>query len=654
MGCAPMTHVLFNKVMRYSPSHPDWVDRDRFVLSNGHGCALLYTMLHLSGFDKPTMDDLKNFRQLDSLTPGHPERAEGLDGVEVTTGPLGQGICNAIGLAAAEKHLAAVFNEKDCEPIVDHFTFCILGDGCLQEGVSSEASSLAGHLRLSKLIALYDDNNITIDGETDLSFTEDVGKRYESYGWRVTSVASGDDDLDGIFAAVEEAKAQANKPDGKPTLIKVRTTIGFGASKQGTAGVHGAPLGADDIKAVKTKFGFDPEKSFILDDDVQQKCLEPRTKGEASFKEWHAKFDAYKAKHPEKAKDFMRRMNKEMPTELADVKAAIEALPKYPAGSKAIASRNSSEKVLNGVAALLPELVGGSADLTGSNKTQIQNTPDFQSATPEGRYWRFGVREHGMSAICNGMAAHGLLIPFGATFLNFVGYALGAMRLSSISKLQVLYIMTHDSIGLGEDGPTHQPVETLISLRAMPNMYVFRPADGTEVVGSYIKSLEMKNSPSVFCFSRQDLPCLAGTDAAKVAMGAYTIVSEPKPDVIIVSTGSEVNLCVSAAELLKKEGLSCSVVSMPCMDLFDEQSTEYKKQVFPQNVPVVSVEAAAVDGWSKYSHHQIGMRTFGASAPYKQLYKRFGFEPDQIAAKASKLVGFFKGKPVPWLVDQME
>ena len=654
MGCAPMAHVLFTQSMKYSPSHPHWVDRDRFVLSNGHGCALLYSMLHLTGYERPTLDDLKKFRQLDSVTPGHPERAHGLDGVEVTTGPLGQGISNAVGLAIAEKHLAAIFNEPDCEPIVDHFTFCICGDGCLQEGVSAEACSLAGHLQLSKLIVLYDDNNITIDGETSLSFTEDVEKRYQAYGWRTVSVKKGDDDLHAIFEAIEEAKEQSSQPNGKPTLIKIKTTIGFGAAKAGTDGVHGAPLGAKDLESVKTKFGFNPQESFLVPEDAGKKYLEQKTKGQAHFKVWDNKFQAYKAKHPEKAAEFIRRQNGELPEKLASFANATDALPKYPPTNPPIASRNSSEKVLNAIAEALPELVGGSADLTGSNKTELKCTKDFQGSTPEGRYFRYGVREHGMSAVCNGIAAHGLLIPFGATFLNFVGYALGAIRLSALSKLQVLYIMTHDSIGLGEDGPTHQPVETLISLRAMPNMYVFRPCDGTEVVGSYVKALHMKQSPSTLCLSRQDLPCLSGTQAEKVSVGGYTVVKSEKPDVVFVGSGSEVHLCVNAVELLKKDGINANVVSMPCMDLFDEQSNEYKKQVFPQNVPVISVEASAIDGWAKYAHYQVGLRSFGASAPFKQLYTRFGFDPDQLSTKAKDIIQFYKGKQVPWLVDIMQ
>lgn len=603
------------------------------------------------------MDDLKKFRQLDSVTPGHPERAHGVDGIEVTTGPLGQGVSNAVGLAMAERHLAAIYNENDCEPIVDHFTFCIVGDGCLQEGVSGEACSLAGHLKLSKLIVLYDDNNITIDGETSLSFTEDVAKRYEAFGWRVVSVADGNADYQSLYDAVEEAKALSQTADAKPTLIKVKTIIGFGAAKAGTDGVHGAPLGVKDIESIKAKFGFDPAQSFVVPDEVTAKYAEVKASGDVAYAAWQSKFAAYCAKHQAKAAEFLRRENGQLPSDLTSIAKSMAVLPQFLAGSHApIASRNSSEKVLNAIAKIMPELVGGSADLTGSNKTELKCTHDFQAKTPDGRYIRFGVREHGMAAICNGLAAHGQVVPFCATFLNFVGYALGAMRLSALSKLQVIYIMTHDSIGLGEDGPTHQPVETLISLRAIPNMYVFRPCDGNEVGGSYMKALHLKHSPSVLCLSRQDLPCLPGTSYEGVEKGAYVIAKpiEGKEDVVFVSSGSEVYLCVEAAEALQKEGIQSRVVSMPCQDLFDEQSQEYKKSVFPEGVPVISVEASAIDGWARYSHYQIGMRSFGASAPFKELYKRFGMDAPQIGDKAKQLVKFYKGKPVPWLMDEMQ
>jgi len=647
MGCAPMADALFRRgLMKFDPADPKWMARDRFVLSNGHGCALLYTMLHLSGYAKPTMDDLKSFRQLNSCTPGHPECTD-LAGVEVTTGPLGQGISNAVGLAIAEKHLAAVFNKPDAPAIVDNYTFAICGDGCLQEGVSSEASSLAGHLKLNKLIVLYDDNHITIDGDTEVSFTEDVLKRYEAYGWNTAVVANGDAGYDAIFDAVEKAKTSSDKP----TIIKVRTTIGFGATKQGTEGVHGAPLGAADVAQVKKRFGFPEDQSFAVPPTALEEFRKAVPRGAEAHAEWNEAVKAYKAKYPAEWAEFSRRVDGKLP------EGWEQALPTYTPKDGKIASRNSSEKVLNALAKLLPEIVGGSADLTGSNKTELKCSKDFQHNSPEGRYLRFGVREHAMAAVCNGLAAYGALIPFGATFLNFVGYAAGAIRLSALSHHRVLYIMTHDSIGLGEDGPTHQPVETLVSLRATPNMYVFRPADASEVVGTYVTAIKLLHAPSTLCLSRQDLPCLEHSSSAKVHQGAYVVLPAvaDKPEVgCIVATGSEVYLAVEAAGLLAKEGIAVRVVSMPCSRLFDEQPAEYKKTVFPKGLFVVSVEASSTEGWAKYSHVQIGMKTFGKSAPYMQVYKYFGMDAAGIAATTTKAAAFYKSRDVPWLMDIME
>jgi len=674
MGCAPMADALFRRgLMKFDPANPRWIARDRFVLSNGHGCALLYTMLHLTGYAKPTMEDLMQFRQLNSCTPGHPECTD-LPGVEVTTGPLGQGISNAVGLAIAEKHMAATFNQPDAPALIDNYTFVICGDGCLQEGVSSEASSLAGHLKLNKLILLYDDNLITIDGATEVSFTEDVLKRYEAYGWNTMVVANGDSDYEGLFNAVAKAKQSTDKP----TIIKVRTTIGFGATKQGTEGVHGAPLGAADVVQVKKRFGFPEDKSFYVPPEALTEFRHAISRGAMERGEWEAGAAKYKALHTEKYAEFERRIQGKL------LPGWENALPVYTPKDGKIASRNSSEKVLNALAKVLPEVIGGSADLTGSNKTELKCSYDFQDATPAGRYLRFGVREHGMAAICNGIAAYGGLIPFGATFLNFVGYAAGAIRLSALSHHRVLYIMTHDSIGLGEDGPTHQPVETLISLRATPNMYVFRPADATEVAGSYICALNMMHSPSTLCLSRQDLPCLEHSSRDKVLQGAYVVMPAPtggQETGCIVATGSEVYLAIEAAAELAKQGVFVRVVSMPCSRLFDEQvpicfdfaqvllfgdetdrvffycfyaqSIEYKKQVFPKGLFVVSVEAASVEGWAKYSHVQIGLTTFGKSAPYAQLYKYFGMDTPGITSTVAKAAAFYKGREAPWLMDVM-
>lgn len=631
MGCAPMAHLLWGQVMSYDPADPAWPNRDRFVLSNGHACALQYSMLHLTGYDL-TLDDLKSFRQLGSRTPGHPENHL-TPGVEVSTGPLGQGISNAVGLAIAESHLAAKFNQPGF-PIVDHTTFVICGDGCLQEGVSSEASSLAGHLGLGKIIVLYDDNLITIDGETHLSFTEDVVMRYNAYGWHTQTVAHGDADLGALAAAVAAARAVHDRP----SLIKVRTTIGRGSKKQGTEGVHGSPLGAEDIKQVKTLFGFDPEVSFQIPADVAAFYHERKAAGQARHAAWSELFQRYRTAHPDLAAEFERTTAGTLPAGLA------ATLPRYLVGDAANATRKTSFFALEKICALMPEFIGGSADLTPSTLTKVAgNKLDYQRDTPLGRYLRFGVREHGMAAICNGIAAHGGLVPFASTFLNFTGYALGAVRLSALSHFRVLYIMTHDSIGLGEDGPTHQPIEMLASLRSMPNILVFRPADGNEVSGAYALALASAHTPSVLALSRQACVNLEGSSVEAVAHGAYILVDCDAPQAVLVGTGSEVQLCVAAAAKLKAGGLRVRVVSMPCTELYDAQPPAYQAATFPVGVPVLSVEAAAVFGWEKYAHAHVGMTTFGASAPEKDVLKHFGFTADNIADKCTKLVAFYGG-----------
>jgi transketolase len=635
-----MAHVLFSKFIKASPSNPEWMGRDRFVLSNGHACALLYSFLHLLGYDLP-MDQLKAFRQLGSLTPGHPENVL-TAGVEVSTGPLGQGISQAVGLAVAEKNLAATFNQEG-HTIVDNYTYVICGDGCLQEGVSGEASSLAGHLGLGKLIVLYDDNKITIDGATDLSFTEDVGKRYEAYGWQVLTVEDGDGDLAAIAAAVEEAKADTSRP----TIIKVATTIGFGSSKAGTSGVHGAPLGADDLGAVKSAFGFNPEESFVVPEDVSAFYGTVAEAGAEAEAAWNEAFAAYKAAHPELAAEFERRVARKVPEGLA------EALPRWSSEDKAEATRSCSGKVLNALAKAMPEVMGGSADLTPSNKTLLACSGDFQAATPEGRYMRFGVREHAMCAITNGMAAYGAFLPFTGTFMNFVGYALGAVRVGALSHLQVLHVATHDSIGLGEDGPTHQPVEMLLSLRAMPNVMVFRPADGNETTGSYLAALAHTTGPSILAGSRQNLPQLAGSTPEAVARGAYTVwESTPgtPPALTLVASGSEVSLAIDCAKAL--DGVSVRVVSMPCEELFVKQSVEYRLETIPDGVPTVSIEASATRGWEAWSHVQVGMETFGVSAPGSDCYKHFGITVDAIVPKLRKTLEFYSSNPVPALLSR--
>ncbi|TPX61948.1 hypothetical protein PhCBS80983_g00830 [Powellomyces hirtus] len=638
MGCAPMAHVLFSRFITANPKNPNWINRDRFVLSNGHGCALLYIMLHLMGHNI-SMEDLKSFRQVGSKTPGHPEANHGVTGIEVTTGPLGQGIASAVGLAIAEAHLAATFNKPKYE-LINNDTFVILGDGCMQEGVQAEAASLAGHLKLGKLIALYDDNHIQIDGDTALGFTEDVVKRFESYGWHVQVVADGDHDVEGITKAIQAAKAVTDKP----SLIKVRTTIGYGSKNQGEEKVHGAPLGEPDIAEVKTKLGFKAEEKFYVPKEVYDFYQNITKKGEEASAAWDKLFADYAKEFPELASELKRRLAKKLPEGFA------AALPKYTPADPPVATRKLSETLLNKVALKIPELIGGSADLTASNLTRWKGAEDFQHAdtklgTYAGRYIRFGVREHGMAAICNGITAYGCNIAFGATFFNFISYALGAVRLSALSHHQVLYIMTHDSIGLGEDGPTHQPIETLAECRALPNLLNFRPADGNEVSGSYLVALEATDRPSTLILTRQNLPQLEGSSIEAVRKGAYVLQGgDADAQICFVATGSEVSLAVDSAAELAKEGIKSRVVSMPCWELFEEQSLEYKKSVFPEGLPVVSIEAMSTFGWDKWAHASIGINTFGASGPYKDLYKKFGLVPDVVSAKAKKVIDFYKGR----------
>lgn len=649
MGCAPITHVLFSEVMNFSPKNPNWANRDRFVLSNGHSCALLYAMLHLSGYDL-SIEDLKQFRQLGSLTPGHPENVI-TPGVEVSTGPLGQGLSNAVGMALAEKHLAAIFNKPGFENIVDHHTFVLCGDGCLQEGVTSEASSLAGHLGLGKLIVCYDDNHITIDGDTKLSFTEDVNKRYEAYGWHVQTVADVND-----LQAVREAIAAAKAETGRPSIIKIRTVIGEGSSKAGSHGVHGAPLGAADLKSVKSKFGLDPEQSFQVPDAVREAYNSVLARGAAAEAEWNNVFAAYAEQHAELAAEFVRRMKGELPAD----ENWIDRLPGNPAeGSKIAATRAHSGEVLNALAESLPELVGGSADLAGSNCTNLKCQPDgFQKDNAASRYFHYGVREHAMAAISNGLFAHGGVRPFCATFLNFIGYALGAVRVSALSNMGILYIMTHDSIGLGEDGPTHQPIEMLDSLRAMPNLFVFRPADKSETKGAYVLSMKHRHTPTVISLSRQNTPYIKGSCYKKTALGGYitqewTSSAEhglAHPTLVLVGTGTELALAVQVAERLyaahqaKNDGSAIwlRVVSMPCMELFEAQPIDYKYSVFPKGAPVMSIEASGTDTWRRYAHAPFGIvNQFGLSAPAEKIYEHFGFGLDNLTARANQVIAFY-------------
>jgi len=628
MGAAPMSFVLWDKFMRFNPKNPDWVNRDRFVLSAGHGSMLQYALLYLTGYDSVNLEDLKQFRQWGSRTPGHPENFE-TKGIEVTTGPLGQGICNAVGLAMAEAHLAAKFNKPDCA-IIDHYTYALMGDGCNMEGISGEACSLAGHLGLGKLIALYDDNHISIDGDTTVSFTEDVGKRYEAYGWQVIVVGNGDTDTASIEAAIKEAKANTDQP----TLIKIRTTIGFGSpNRQGTAGIHGAALGTDEITATKENLGWSYGE-FEVPDDALAHWRKAIDRGASAEAEWDQTFATYKTKYADEAAEFERQISGKLP------EGWEKCLPTYEPGGPVLATRQTSEKTLNAIAEAVPELVGGSADLTHSNLTYLKCSTDFQKGAYGGRNLRFGVREHGMGAICNGIALHGTgLIPFDATFLVFADYMRGAIRLSALSQCQVVHVMTHDSIALGEDGPTHQPVETVASLRIIPDLLVFRPADGTETSGAYKVAIERRKTSSVMCMTRQKLPQLEGSSIEGVEKGAYTVVDcDGTPDLVMLATGSEVSLCIDAA---KEMGGKVRVVSMPCRELFEQQDDTYRASILPAGVKRLVVEAGTTYGWGKYAGDTgavIGVDTFGASAPGGKIMEEFGFTVANVVSKAKALM----------------
>ena len=631
MGCAPMAYALWDKTLRHNPKNPQWFNRDRFVLSAGHGCMLLYALLHLSGYDSVTIEDIKQFRQWGSKTPGHPETFE-TPGVEVTTGPLGQGIANAVGLAMAEAHLAARFNKPDCK-LVDHYTYVLMGDGCNQEGVSGEAASLAGHLGLGKLIALYDDNHITIDGDTAVSFTEDVLKRYEAYGWHTIHVPDGNTDIAGITRAIEEAKAVTDRP----SMIKVTTTIGFGSpNKANTAGVHGAALGAEEAALTRQNLGWDygefevPQESY----DQWRQAIQRGAEAEAA---WNATLADYRAKYASEAAAFERQLRGELP------QGWDANLPAYSADDKGLATRQHSYNCLNAIGPNLPELIGGSADLTHSNLTDIKGEKGFQKGAEANRYLHFGVREHAMAAILNGIAYHNSgLIPYGGTDAVFAGDMVGAMRLTALSELGVIYVLTHDSIGLGEDGPTHQPIETLASLRSIPNMLVMRPGDGNETSGAYQVAVANRKRPTVLILSRQAMANQANSSAAAVAKGGYILEdSTGTPDLILIGTGTELELCTKAAAQLRAEGKNVRVVSMPCVELFEEQDAAYRESVLPAACRKrLVVEASSSFGWHKYTGFEgdsVSIDRFGASAPGPLLMDKFGFTVDNVVAKAKAL-----------------
>ncbi|MDB9395363.1 transketolase [Microcystis aeruginosa] len=633
MGAAPMAFVLWDQFLRFNPKNPQWVNRDRFVLSAGHGCMLQYALMYLTGYDSVPLEEIKQFRQWKSKTPGHPENFV-TEGVEVTTGPLGQGIANGVGLALAETHLAARFNKPDAK-IIDHYTYVILGDGCNMEGISGEACSLAGHWGLGKLIALYDDNHISIDGSTDIAFTEDVSKRFEAYGWHVQHVENGNTDLDAIANAIAAAKAVTDKP----SMIKITTTIGYGSpNKSNTADVHGAALGATEIELTRKALGWEYEP-FVVPDDVLSRFRQAVDKGATAETDWNKLFNEYQTKYPAEAALFEQLTTSQLP------EGWDKALPVYKPEDKALASRKHSEICLNALAGVLPGLIGGSADLTHSNYTELEHFGNFQKGSYQERNVHFGVREHAMGAICNGIALHNTgLIPYGATFLIFTDYMRNSIRLSALSETRVIWVMTHDSIALGEDGPTHQPVEHVASLRAIPNLLVMRPGDGTETSGAYKVAVSETKRPTLLALSRQNLPNLAGTSLEGVAKGAYIITDcEGTPDVILIGTGGELYLCDKAAAVLKEAGIKARVVSMPCWELFEEQSAEYKESVLPKAVKKrLAVEAGSTMGWHRYITDEgdvLGVDTFGASAPGGVILEKFGFTVDNVVAKAKALLG---------------
>jgi len=623
LGCAPIAYLLFHKVMKHNPTHSKWTDRDRFVLSNGHASMLLYGTLFLSGY-KVTLDDLKSFRTFGSKTPGHPEYGW-TDGVEVTTGPLGQGFGMAVGLAIAEKHLAATYNRPDFN-VVDHHTYMLCGDGDLMEGLSHEAASLAGTLKLGKLIALYDDNLVSLDGPTEWSFTEDRYKRFEAYNWHVQRVADGND-LDAIEAAIEAAKAVTDRP----SLIAVRTVIGFGSPRAGTNKVHGEAMGPADAAATKKFFGFPEGQSFVVPDDALANWRGAVERGVAEEADWDKVFAGYKTAYPELAAEFER-------TQAGKLKAEWQkSIPSFGT-EKPVATRNAGQQVMAAIFNDVPELFGGAADLTASTKTIFKNSPHFADDAA-GRNVFFGVRELGMCAAVNGIAVHGGLRPFGSTFFVFSDYAKPALRIAALMKANSLFVFTHDSIGLGEDGPTHEPVEHLTALRAVPHMTDFRPADANETAAAWRLALE-RGGPTFFALTRQELPVI---DASKhdvyggVCKGAYVLEDTADPKLILIATGSEVSVALSAAKLLAADGITTRVVSMPSWRIFDEQSTEYKVSVLPASVPKLAVEAGASLGWWKYVGSNggvVGLDRFGASAPGKVVMTELGFTAENVAATA--------------------
>jgi transketolase len=629
MALAPLAYVLWQRHLKYNPANPDWTDRDRFVLSCGHACMLLYSVLYLTGYDL-TLDEIKQFRQWGSRTPGHSEHGV-TPGVEATTGPLGQGTGNAVGMAMAEAQLAALFNRPG-HAIVDHYTYFLASDGDLMEGISHEACSLAGHLKLGKLIGFYDDNRITIDGSTDLAFSDDTAKRFEAYGWHVQRVADGND-LEAIDAAITAAKRATDRP----SLIIVRTHIGWGSPhKQDTAEAHGAPLGIEEVKLTKQNLGWPSLEPFYVPDEALERWRTALDRGAQAQSEWRERWNGYRAAHPDLAAELERRLAGRLPDGWAT------ALPAF-GPNDAQATRATSGKVLNAIAPKLPELFGGSADLTGSNNTDIKNGGAFSAQHRDARNIHYGVREHAMGAVMNGMALHRGFIPYGGTFLIFSDYMRPAIRLAALTHLRPIYVFTHDSIGLGEDGPTHQPIEQLAALRAIPNMTVIRPADPTEVVEAWRAAIEHQRGPVALVLTRQKVAVIDRTKFAPAAglhRGGYVLADSPQPDVVLMGTGSEVELVLGAFEKLRAEGRRPRAVSMPCLEYFAKQLQSYRDEVLPPGVPRIAVEAAAPQSWYRWVGERgviVGIERFGASAPFQTVYKELGLTVERIVREAKTL-----------------
>lgn len=626
LGAAPMAYVIWDRFLRHNPKNPAWFNRDRFILSAGHGSALLYALLHLYGYDLP-IEEVKRFRQWGSKTPGHPEHGE-TPGVEATTGPLGQGFAMGVGMAIAETHLAAQFN-RDGFPIVDHYTYALISDGDLMEGISAEAASLAGTLGLGKLIYLYDDNHISIEGDTNIAFRENVLARFDAYGWHTQRVADGND-LDAIEAAIKAAQAET----GKPSIIAVRTQIGFGSPKQGTAGVHGEPLGPKNTEETKKNLGWPVEPKFLVPDDAKAHCAESGKRGAELEAQWNSLQAKFAAAFPEAAAIAKRTIAGELPADLA--------FPRYEEDKKGMATRVSGGKVMNAIGGALPELVGGSADLTPSTKTNIIASGDFSAEDRAGRNLHFGIREFAMGAAMNGMALHGGIIPYGSTFMVFSDYTRAAIRLAAIMQTHTVWVFTHDSIGVGEDGPTHQPVEQVMSMRMIPGVTVLRPADANETSAAWKVAVE-KRGPVVLALTRQNVPTLP--DAAKVfdgtLKGAYVYSGVVNPDVVLIGTGSELPVAIEAANKLTETGVKVQVVSMPSWELFEAQSDDYKKSVLPCDVPRVAVEAGIAFGWQKYVGPDgaiVAMEKFGASGNGNEVMKQYGFTAENVASVAQSVL----------------